>query len=110
MWRVDRFDSCVFLRGKKLTTAIQNMDDSVLKRNSLDKILNFLTEKAEIGKQTMMERVSKFVEENPDVELTPNSPEEFLNDLSGLLKYRPVEKISLWRFRQARYISSFISS
>ena len=73
------------------------MDDSILKRNSLDKILNFLTKKLE-----MIERVGKFVKDNPDVELVPDSPEEFLNDLSGFTKYRPVEKINLWRFRQAR--------
>ena len=93
-----------FLRGKKLTTAIQNMDDSELNRNSLDKILNFLTKESE-----MIERVGEFVKENPDEELIAGSPEEFLNDLSGLTKYRPKEKIILWRFRQARYISSFSS-
>ena len=91
-------------RGKKLITAIENMDDSVLNRSSLDKILNFLTKKSE-----MIDRVGKFVKENPDIELVPDSPEEFLNDLSGLTKYRPVEKINLWRFRQVRNIS-FISS
>ena len=91
-------------RGKKLITAIENMDDSVLNRSSLDKILNFLTKKSE-----MIERVGKFVEENPDIELIPDSPEEFLNDLSGFTKYRPVEKINLWRFRQARNISFVIS-
>ena len=80
------------------------MDDSVLNRSSLDKILNFLTKKSE-----MIERVGKFVEENPDIELIPDSPEEFLNDLSGFTKYRPVEKINLWRFRQVRNIS-FVSS
>ena len=91
-------------RGKKLITAIENMDDSVLNRSSLDKILNFLTKKSE-----MIERVGKFVEENPDIELIPDSPEEFLNDLSGFTKYRPVEKINLWRFRQVRNIY-FVSS
>ena len=89
-------------RGKKLITAIENMDDKVLNRSSLDKILNFLTKKSE-----MIDRVGKFVDENPDVELIPNSPEEFLNDLSSFTKYRPVEKINLWRFRQARNISVF---
>ena len=89
-------------RGKKLITAIENMDDKVLNRSSLDKILKFLTKNSE-----MIERVRKFVEENPDIELIPNSPEEFLNDLSGFTKYRPVEKINLWRFRQARNISVF---
>ena len=87
-----------------MITAIENMDDSVLNRSSLDKILNFLTKKSE-----MIERVGKFVEENPDIELIPDSPEEFLNDLSGFTKYRPVEKINLWRFRQGRNIS-FVSS
>ena len=87
-----------------MITAIENMDDSVLNRSSLDKILNFLTKKSE-----MIERVGKFVEENPDIELIPDSPEEFLNDLSGFTKYRPVEKINLWRFRQVRNIS-FVSS
>ena len=72
------------------------MDDSVLDRNSLDKILNFLTKKSE-----MIERVAKFVKENPEVELIKNSPEEFLNDLAAFTKYRPVEKINLWKFRQA---------
>ena len=91
-------------RGKKLITAIENMDDKVLNRSSLDKILNFLTKKSE-----MIARVGKFVEENPDIELIPDSPEEFLNDLSGFTKYRPVEKINLWRFRQVRNIS-FVSS
>ena len=77
-----------------MLSAIQNMDDKVLDRNSLDKILNFLTKKAE-----MIERVDKFVKENPDVELTP--AEQFLNDLAGFAQYRPVEKINLWKFRQA---------
>ena len=75
-------------------SAIQNMDDKVLDRNSLDKILNFLTKKAE-----MIDRVDKFVKEHPDQELTP--AEQFLNDLAGFAEYRPVEKINLWKFRQA---------
>ena len=75
-------------------SAIQNMDDKVLDRNSLDKILNFLTKKAE-----MIERVGKFVKEHPDLELNP--AEQFLNDLAGFAEYRPVEKINLWKFRQA---------
>ena len=75
-------------------SAIQNMDDKVLDRNSLDKILNFLTKKAE-----MIDRVDKFVKEHPDLELTP--AESFLNDLAGFAPYRPVEKINLWKFRQA---------
>ena len=83
-----------------MITAIENMDDSILNRNSLDKILNFFTKKSE-----MIERVGKFVQDNPDVELVSDSPEEFLNDLSGFTKYRPVEKINLWRFRQARDFS-----
>ena len=99
----DRLFSCIIHRGNKLITAIENMDDSVLNRSSLDKILNFLTKKSE-----MIDRVGKFVKENPDIELVPDSPEEFLNDLSGFTKYRPVEKINLWRFRQARNISFVI--
>ena len=75
-------------------SAIQNMDDKVLDRNSLDKILNFLTKKAE-----MIDRVDKFVKEHPNLELTP--AESFLNDLAGFAPYRPVEKINLWKFRQA---------
>ena len=77
-----------------LLSAIQNMDDKVLDRNSLDKILNFLTKKAE-----MIDRVDKFVKEHPNLELTP--AESFLNDLAGFAPYRPVEKINLWKFRQA---------
>ena len=87
-------------RGNKLITAIENMDDSVLDRNSLDKILNFLTKKSE-----MIDRVAKFVKENPEIELIKNSPEEFLNDLAAFTKYRPVEKINLWKFRQASDLS-----
>ena len=80
-----------------LLSAIQNMDDKVLDRNSLDKILNFLTKKAE-----MIDRVGKFVKEHPDLELTP--AEQFLNDLAGFAEYRPVEKINLWKFRQASIV------
>ena len=86
---------CTIPRGNKLITAIEEMDDNVLDRNSLDKVLNFLTKKSE-----MIERVAKFVKENPEVELIKNSPEEFLNDLAAFTKYRPVEKINLWKFRQ----------
>ena len=83
-----------------MITAIENMDERILNRSSLDKILNFLTKKSE-----MIDRMGKFVKENPDVELIPDSPEEFLNDLSGFTKDRPVEKINLWKFRQARNVS-----
>ena len=86
-------------------SAIQNMDDKVLDRNSLDKILNFLTKKSE-----MIDRVAKFVKENPEIELIKNSPEEFLNDLADFTKYRPVEKINLWKFRQATNLFFFLKS
>ena len=76
-----------------MIAAIKSMDDDILNREQVDKLISFFTKQKF---KDMMGKVNKFSKEHPNTKLT--DPEEFLATLN---KTEGVEEsLNLWRFRE----------